>query len=207
MAYVKVEQYNTMSSSEMNANFQYIGSGTKLPAQNQDLENTNGSLNLGSNTYRWNTLYADNISGSTGADTSISNTWTRIETIQVTAATSSIEFSGLNGDTDIMYKIFARSVGNTTATVIFIMNFNNDSSSNYGYHQIEGSGSSSSSIRIQNQDYIYFGDSSDNTLSMQEITIYAKTGYERIGNIDLINKHIININKHKIIYNSRFGKI
>ncbi len=104
MAYVKVETGNTMSSSEMNANFEWIGAETILPTQNQDLENTTGSLDLGSDNYKWDNTYCESIN----ADTTIDGAWYRVANVEVTATASSVVVSGLNGDTDIMYMIIGR---------------------------------------------------------------------------------------------------
>jgi hypothetical protein len=206
MAYVKVQQYNTMSSSEMNANFQYIGSGTKLPAQNQDLENTNGSLNLGSSTYRWNTLYADN-SNFSGT---VSNTWTRIASTTLDSESTSIEFSGLNGDTDIMYKLIAYVTGQgmSVASIENKIVLNQDSSSSYGYQEVRTVLSTLTTAgRVTLQSFITLQLQSQNRLNFYEMLIYAKTGYERLLTLKNIeegyNSYIDNYYMRNAIWNNK----
>lgn len=178
MPYVKVESGNIGSSSEMNANFQWIGQGDKLPKGGQSLSATDGVYDLGSDSKRWGTVYLDEIP----SVTTLKNTWYRIATAEITATTSSVEFTGLNGDTDAMYRILFFTRYRQQDITIF---FNNDSSESYGLQQMNGTRHDV----IHGLRYIpgyqtylplirWVGEVGQS--NFYDVLIYAKTGYERI---------------------------
>ena len=184
MGYVKVETGNTMTSAEMNANFQWIGQGDKIPMGGQDLAHTNGAYDLGSDVYRWNKLYCNDIP----SVTSINTVWQRIATVNITATTSAISFTGLNGDTDIEYRLIYRTLSQFTGTTIFTYYlYFNIGLGSYGSQFFLSELGGTTARRTSGSDALFLGSakgSAAGTAGTQiifgETLIYAKTGYERI---------------------------
>ena len=92
-------------------------------------------------------------------------------------ATTSLTISGLDGNTDVMYRLSCRFVSGTAGTIGF--KFNNDSGTNYGRQKIYGENTTAATFRITNDTYVTIGYASTNYLSIANILIYAKSGYLR----------------------------
>jgi hypothetical protein len=189
MAYNWIVQSTTTDATEVNANFQEVGSGSRLPTLITDTGafNTTSVYDLGSSTYRWGTVYANNIDVSG----TVSNTWNRIALSEIASATGSIEFTGLNGDTDIMYKLICRIVDGENVVLNYNMIFNGDSSGSYGYQYLAGQSTSVFALRLTSQTAMLVGSDSSNTTPsycFSETLLYAKTGYERLALTDFLRE-------------------
>jgi hypothetical protein len=187
MAYNWIVLSTTTDATEVNANFQEVGSGSRLPTLITDTGafNTTSVYDLGSSTYRWGTVYANNIDVSG----TVSNTWNRIAVSDINSATNSIEFTGLDGDTDIMYNIICRFVRTENTATSYELIFNGDSSGSYGYQELNAQATAITAARLTSLTSIEIAETvnqSTPSYSFSDTLIYAKTGFERLCLIDVL---------------------
>ena len=122
-------------ADQMNASFRHVWQGTRLPRDGASLTAADSTYNIGSDEYRWNEVYANNIvvTGSITTD----NMFSLKAYVELTATASSIEFTGLNGDSleKIMIDMNTMSL---TGDVVheFNVNFNGDSTSSYSVFRL-----------------------------------------------------------------------
>jgi len=124
----------TVTASEMNANFYHCVQGNWIPMGGVSLGYTSNVYDLGSNSYKFNSVHCQNInlSGDVGAITSVFNQVSSFSVNSVNTQTARIVFSGLNGDTSYVYYIVARIISNTnTAGGDIGIAFNGDSAASY----------------------------------------------------------------------------
>lgn len=138
MAYTYLQNRTKGVASQVQANFEHIGSGNLLPMGGTNLDYTTSVYDLGSDTYKWNNIYTNNITNKYNEEI---HQFENIVNYILSSATSRIEFSGLNGDTDILYKINCHFILNqniSSAGAIDYINLmiNNDSASNYVYEYL-----------------------------------------------------------------------
>jgi len=103
MAFTIFSNSTTADANEVMGNFALIAKGDRLPRGGANLDPTTSVYNIGSSTYKWNYIYCDNLNF-TGTITT-DQTWTLISSQTITAPSTRIEFTGLNGDVDKMYKL------------------------------------------------------------------------------------------------------
>jgi len=85
----------TVGAIEMNDNFIHIGQGDLIPRTGTSLAlDDSVTSNLGSDDYRWKTIYTTNVN-ITG---NLEGTIARIAGVTMTTTATSIEFTNLNGD-------------------------------------------------------------------------------------------------------------
>ena len=116
--------------------------------------------------------------------------WKRVQTIEVTSATSQITISGLDGDTDVMYWIFARLI-NTKEPANYFLQINGSSgASAYGSQTLSGERSSATASRNTNISLgMPFGyNSATSEISFSQGILYAKTGYIRTFNARIMDR-------------------
>ncbi len=182
MAYNIIQQSTTTDADDMRENFEYIGSGSRLPMTigATGAGNTDSVYDLGSASYKWNNIYGNSIICNTSSV--IFNSWYRIQTIQITSAVARIEITGLNGDTDIEYEIIARIISGNATSQAYSLHCNGDSASNYAYEYILGDGAVVSAA-LQSAAGFFLGfvqqDSTTTKIIFNNSILYAKTGYER----------------------------
>jgi len=179
----------TAYADEVMANFYHVGHEDRLPyLDGGALTPVDNTADLGDATYKWRKVFSENFYAqfSITSDFIIRNE----ESITFTAAASSIEISGLNGDSyDYMISItiIPNAAGSTETCRII---FNGDSATNYGekylyfdYSTIDMSTSSgNSSINLTNNFSL-----TDEGYFIGRIT--AKTGQPRtIKGISYYNK-------------------
>ena len=116
----------------------------------------------------------------------IEGTWERIYSNTITSATSSFSITGLEGNTDEVYKLITRIV-NDESTPTYKMYFTSDTTNtNYGRQQLQplsGSVAAASSI------YLFMGyATATGQISHNEIFIYAKSGYVRTCLINIVGQ-------------------
>ena len=89
--------------------------------------------------------------------------------------------TGLDGDTDIIYKFVYRVISGTPTTTLTYMSFNNDTAQNYGYNNIyaSGGGAPASEVSTTSQGIVVAVTAATSHVSMIEGTLYAKSGYGR----------------------------
>jgi hypothetical protein len=138
------------------------------------------TYDLGSSTYRWSDIHIQNLDIASGGR--VENTWNMISEVTLDSTATSIEFTGLNGDTDEIYHIIVIGIHDATGLSYFI--FNGDSAANYGYQLMSGQSVAASASRGTAENYLFLGNSGRDTTTaknnLNEILVYAKTGYERL---------------------------
>jgi len=100
MAFTVLQKYTTITTSEINDNFYHIACGSWLPRGGTLLDTTNGVYDLGSDNYRWENAYINNVNTSNITLESISDSIVLIGSHEINGAntaTSRISFS-INGD-------------------------------------------------------------------------------------------------------------
>jgi hypothetical protein len=97
-----------------------------------------------------------------------------------------ITLSGLDGDTDIEYKLLIRTIAGVNGAYGYIR-FNNDSGANYGVQEMYGQNTTIGSARYttHNQLYLDYATTANN-VSFIEIYLVAKSGTIREGQINRI---------------------
>lgn len=105
--------------------------------------------------------------------------WRLIYETDVTSATTSINVTGLNGNTDIEYFFSFRIIGGGTGCTVMIRP-NGDSAANYGYQRVTGTSTSASATR----DPAFTGlplatAQNSGELAAGSAIMWAKSGYAR----------------------------
>lgn len=139
-----------------------------------------GNLNVGT---RITILKTNNFTNGTptGVITTpyIQNSWIRVGSTVVGTAVSSVTFSGLDGNTDVMYLLtWGNRGGGASGTIR--MTFNTDTSTNYGEQYITAASTTVLAARNTGLAYIrsgYAGGASQ--YNSGYCLIYAKSGFER----------------------------
>jgi hypothetical protein len=170
---------NPTDATEVNNNFYHVAQGSRLPMGGVSLAATTLAYDLGTTTAYWNNLFVNNIycNSITTANKSL---WTLVSEVNLTATASSIEFTGLNGDTAIEYKIDI--VGKSDGSVIISLIINGDSATNYGYQQLYAQNTSINAGR-SSLNYLYVGSVADiNYDSFSQVILNSKTGNMRMCN-------------------------
>lgn len=124
----------TASAVDVMENFYHIFQGNRLPYGGTILSATNATYDIGSSSYKWSQLHCVNLNVNS-ITTSTKYLWKLITCVQVTAAATSIDITGLNGDNerDYMLEFHLTDNGKTAVDMIF----NGDSAASYG---VEGGG-------------------------------------------------------------------
>jgi hypothetical protein len=103
---------------------------------------------------------------------------------ELTATTSSVTISGLNGDTDLEYMLISRvNLAEEAPTAPeAVLRFNGDSGSNYGIQRMQGQNTSAGAARFTPTYFARLGYSETETeISFSKCHIFAKSGKERTG--------------------------
>jgi len=172
---------DTISSSEFNDNYYHYGQDDLLPRGGVSLEATTSVYDLGSGTYRWKSIYANNLT----IIGSLTGSWQRISTVDVSTPVSRIELFGLNGDVDDHYMILADfEFSSPAADTYLLMSLNSNSEIAYysrGYvvdalavsvFNYTGSG-----IYVANIGTIETG----TAVIHSRISLFSKTGYNKMA--------------------------
>jgi len=188
MAFTLLVASTTIDAEVLQANFQHVRGGHLLPRDNTTLDSTNGTLSLGASATTWNTLYVDTLDIATSIASADKSVWVKIAETKVSASTSRVSFTGLNGDVDNTYmiKTMIKSTA-ASANIFYRVHLNGDSATNYGYQYISGSGVAATAARVTNETGFLMGQiitgftTTVARVTMAELTIYAKTGNERVA--------------------------
>lgn len=106
--------------------------------------------------------------------------WQRIYSSgELAASVSSISITGLNGDSDKVYKVVSKL--NTTAAAVVLMHFNTDSAANYGNQYLHAHGNQMLAARSTAETGVVVASQSSSGIasSLTETIIYAKSGTGR----------------------------
>lgn len=102
MAFTVFANGTTASADDVNNNFYHTWQGHRIPMGGASMAATTGAYDIGTTTAKWYNVYANNLICDT---ITISNTWKLLSTVNLTAVASSIDFTGLNSDTQKEYMI------------------------------------------------------------------------------------------------------
>ncbi|MCP4648902.1 MAG: hypothetical protein GY853_02310 [PVC group bacterium] len=130
MTYVEIRHSTTTDPTDINNNFYHIAQGSRLPF-GTDFESTDGVYSIGgsSGSYMFDTFYGNDIDLTGDLITSNASLWVMLTQSTLDDTSTSVEFTGLNGDIYEMYRLFYRIYCDTIST--FKMTFNSDSSTSY----------------------------------------------------------------------------
>jgi len=109
----------------------------------------------------------------------VKGTFQKIYKTTLTSAATSVTISGLDGNTDQLYRLIIRTVNGYNGAVNYLLRLNNDTGSNYGRQTINGSGSSVTAARLVYSGALTGYIESLNSLSLVNTIIHAKSGYIR----------------------------
>lgn len=124
--YTKIIKGLQGDADTINDNFRWIGEGNKLPKGGQTLDPTTGVYDLGSTVYNWKDVHVNSIS----VNNVDYKSWRRVAQVNITSPALRIDFTGLDGDTDVEYMLIWRMVhnGEGLATGTVHMEINGDNS-------------------------------------------------------------------------------
>jgi len=126
--------------------------------------------------------------------TEIYNSGTVDEDVVMTAPTNSVTVSGLDGDVDEEYKVYAYFRTDQSSATNFRIALNNDTTyTNYGAQQLNGSNTTVAAWRGQATSYYLYAGSADTTSSYSLCVgiLYAKSGFERIFQSNLFLNGVV----------------
>jgi hypothetical protein len=107
-------------------------------------------------------------------------TWEEVSRQTLTGASTSITISNLTGNTDVLYRLRARTVGGADSMSVRVRPNNVSTADNYGYQLLRGIDATASAVRGTTTALLNLcmcattGD-----VSLGEMLIYAKSGYVR----------------------------
>jgi hypothetical protein len=151
MSYTLLEKYHTGSATDLNNDYYHVGQGSLAPRGNASLELTTGVYNLGSSAASWNNAYINTINLGSGT---VNRCMNMIAEVTLTATASSIEFTGLNGETDVIYEINCDIVGYASVGVYCYIN-GDSVTNNYGYQRIQINNTTYNPSRVLSNTGIY----------------------------------------------------
>lgn len=135
-------------------------------------------------------LKSNNFTGGTptGSITTpyIKGAWVRVGSQVLGSAASSVTFSGLDGDRDVLYYL-SSSIKAANATGDIKINLNNDTGNNYGYQRLTGTNTTVAAARAT-PSCLYAGVTGTNAyLSQHNTLLFAKQGFLRPAITQTIN--------------------
>lgn len=106
--------------------------------------------------------------------------WRLIYETDVTSATTNLDVTGLNGDTDKSYRIIALIANGSGASATYSVAINNDTTAgNYGWQRVTGTAGAASANRNTLESGIAIGFATSATTSFSTTDILAKSGTSR----------------------------
>jgi hypothetical protein len=185
MAFTILANGNPTDAQEINNNFYHIASGSRIPMGGVSLAATTLAYDLGTTTAYWNNLFVNNIYANS-ITTANKSLWTLVSEVTLTATASSIEFTGLNGDTAIEYNILAYiDCPNAGYADLYL---NNDSATaNYGNQMLVGQSTTVSAIRNIIASGWRLGNFYDGLTGFGVLNLKSKTNGLRMGICNFMN--------------------
>jgi len=173
-----IQNSTTMNPTKYNENFYHCFQGSITPKGSTTMENVADTYDIGSSVTTWKTLYANSISvASTTTLLNSTYSYIFISSVEVTAATQRIEFSGLNGDVDKEYFAFMQ-VYLTGGGDFTYMCFNNQTTSGYYAVQLSAAISAPAILFQPSSRGIQIAESGRGN-DLLKINIYSETGKQR----------------------------
>jgi hypothetical protein len=116
----------------------------------------------------------------------IKGSWVRVGSSVLGSSASSVTFSGLDGDRDVLYYL-SSSIKAASATGDIKINLNNDTGNNYGYQRLTATNTSAAAARAT-PSCLYGGVTGTNAYFSQHNTLlFAKQGFLRLAITQTIN--------------------
>lgn len=105
--------------------------------------------------------------------------WQLIDRQTLAAATQSVSFTGLTGNTDLTYQVIG-FIKSGAANSLIKIRFNNDTTdANYGLQNISGTNSTAAAARVTNNCYLNSTNTASGNYAFFEAIIAAKSGVNR----------------------------
>ncbi len=109
----------------------------------------------------------------------IKGSWLRVGSQVLGSPASSVTFSGLDGDRDVLYQLILQEKRQTGSNSMSIR-INNDSANNYGYQYFSAQNTSVSANKGSNDSILcYTGALADNEYAYVSMLLFAKSGFLR----------------------------
>ena len=102
----------------------------------------------------------------------------------LTASASSVTISGLNGNTDVLYRLSTEFKNDSGLTAYYGTRTNNDSGTNYGIQYFGALNTTLDTLSSAVYTELYTGYATTGTQSLGELTLYAKSGHVRTAIIE-----------------------
>lgn len=184
MAYTLFEKGHTVSAVDFDNNYKWVGQGHLLPKGGAFLEETTGAYDLGSDTYRWNNVHVQNLEIQSGGE--VQHCMNLIAEATLTSTATSIEFTGLNGETDEIYEIICNIKMNTSGANYLYLN-SDSTTNNYGYQYFIGYSTTVSANRGMHSLGIRIGNANSTTTIYNKLHLicYAKNSVKLFLNNEL----------------------
>ena len=186
MTWHKIQNSLTADASDMNDNFGHLVSGSIEPYSSAGVSfiSTDSSYDLGTTTTRYNNYYGNQIFLQNNLDL---GTFYLISENILSSQTSSIEITGLNGDSVNYYNIIIYTVSEQTTASRLDAILNGDSNTNYAHRFITGNGAGiaqggSNSLSEIRMITLNRATSTANPVALCSAIINTKTGNERLVN-------------------------
>jgi hypothetical protein len=118
----------------------------------------------------------------------IKGAWVRVGTQTLGSATSTVTFSGLDGDTDVIYYLSAAILANAVNANPTVR-LNNDSTAGiYGYQALYGANTTVAGGRgTHTAEYAQWNNLSNGNYALFNLLTFAKAGYVRTGVMGFVN--------------------
>ena len=117
-----------------------------------------------------------------GTDSFKADTWVKVYENTLTSAQTSVTISGLDGDTDVMYRLSCRFINGYSGASTYQLQPNNDTGTNYGHQRLSGDNTAVSAYRITTDTKLNLGYVAvQNNICQSEMILYAKSGYVRLA--------------------------
>lgn len=177
MSYVDLANSTQADLAVVNSNFLHIGQEDRYPMDGDTLGYTISALNIGDSAYKWAEVHIENV---VNADI-VQGSLNIISRVELSVTSSSISFTGLNGDTDKIY-IINCNIKASLADGVYI-GINNDSTLSYGYQNLYLDAALRDEERVQGDGSFTLdpalGETTTSDYYIINCVMYAKTGNER----------------------------
>ncbi|MBC7420025.1 MAG: hypothetical protein H7328_04790 [Bdellovibrio sp.] len=135
-------------------------------------------------------------------------TWVRIYAESVSATKTNITVSGLNGNSDIQYKVITRFINGSGSASQYRIHLNNDTAANYAHQYVYGTGTTPSAGTDPVSTGIFLGVTDASLqLSQGEVLLFAKSGYPRISRSSYSNLNATAVSELSTTWNNTSSNI
>lgn len=172
-------------ANKLNDNFNLVAGGSRQPrtSAGASFVTTDGAYDIGSENARWDELYVNTIDFDGSVTSTDRSIFVNQSSVLLSATASSIEVTGLDGDSLETLIITGYFACDTTCSIYLVIN--GDSASNYGWQMLGGTSTTIYASRNTGT-AIIVGEVQNNTTGIAEVSysnmkLYTKTGNERTG--------------------------